>query len=180
MVLITMILHFFSSVLKLGIFATFFIQNIGLKLHNQAPKQANFYESQWIALNTYSSISWNNHTVLIPHSELGRIYAKMQFMPCWMFFSWPRGKNHTKFANRHTLFNRRYVSLLKCLLVNHATIAQVIERQPFLPSLKQAPCFKNFRGFESHDSHNRLFCFISQCGVVEFSNGGCKIRKIFA
>ena len=113
--------------------------------------------------HTYSSISWNNHTVLIPHSELGRIYAKMQFMPCWMFFSWPRGKNHTKFANRHTLFNRRYVSLLKCLLVNHATIAQVIERQPFLPSLKQAPCFKNFRGFESHDSHNRLFCFISQC-----------------
>ena len=28
----------------------FLIQNFGLKLHNQVPKWANFYESQWIAM----------------------------------------------------------------------------------------------------------------------------------
>ena len=111
----------------------------------------------------YTSILWNKHTVSIPHPESGRICAKMQFMPCWMYFSWPRGKNHTKFTNRHAKFDRRYSFLLICLFLNSSTIAQLIERQPFLISLKQAPWIKTLREFKPHDRHNRLFCFISQC-----------------
>ena len=113
----------------------------------------------------YRSILWNKHAVSIPHPESGRIYAKMQFMPCWMYFSWPRGKNHTKFANRHAQFNRRYSSLLICLIVNPYTIAQLIEQQSFLTSLKQEPLVKTLCEFESHDRHYCLFCFISQCEV---------------
>ena len=116
----------------------------------------------------YASILWNKRTLLIPHPESGLIYAKMQFMSCWTYFSWPRGKNHTKFANRHAKFNRRYSSLLICIIVNPSTIAQLIERQPFLISLKQAPWIKTLREFEPHDRHNRLFCFISQCVIGNF------------
>ena len=41
---------FLFLIVKTNYFCNFVIQNKGQNLHKQAPKWANFYESQWIAL----------------------------------------------------------------------------------------------------------------------------------
>ena len=70
-------LLYFYTFLMLIISVTFLIQNFGLKLHNQAPKCANFYESQWIALKLKNirKLTKKSHAVSITGSESGRIYA---------------------------------------------------------------------------------------------------------
>ena len=123
---------FLFFIIKIKYISNFLTQNVVQNLVSLAPEQAN-----------YIFITWKSHAVSISCSESSRIYAKMQFMPCRMYFSWPRGKNHTKFA----------YWLLICLVDNPSTIAQLIERQPFLTSLKQAPLVKILHEFESHVRH---------------------------
>ena len=75
--------------------SNFLTLKIVLKLQIQAPKEANFYESQRIALKLihYAFFTWKSHAVLISDPESGRIYWEIQFLSYCLTFFKPRGKN---------------------------------------------------------------------------------------